>query len=81
MVSSKRRIGFCVSVCVCKYIKEIYLALVMHSNIASLPATTVVSLGPITIAGATNSDSGSVTKRENMQGILVHKSHSCSSII
>lgn len=53
----------------------------MHSNVASLPATTVMSLGPITIAGATSSDSGSVTGRENMWGNLAHKSHSCSSII
>ena len=58
----------CVCVCVCMHIKEIYLALAMHSSVVSLPATAVVSLGPITIAGVTSSDSGSVTERENMRG-------------
>jgi len=82
-VKIRLNVCVCVCVCVCMYIKEIYLALTMHSSVASLPATTVVSLGPITIAGATSSDSGSVTEGENMSGSSAHKSHlrmHCSAI-
>lgn len=54
--------GVCVCVCLSVYITEAYLALAIHSSVASLPATTVVSLGETTIVGAERSDSGSVTE-------------------
>lgn len=57
-------------------IKYIYLALAMHSSVASLlPATTVLFLGPITIAGATSSDSGSVSERKREREFTVTQQH------
>ena len=56
----------CVCVCVsglaCRRLLS-YLPLAMHSSVTSLPATTVVFLGPITIAGDTSSVSDSETER------------------
>lgn len=63
------------SVCVRAHMPQIYLALAMHSSVASLPVTTVVSLGPITIVGATTSDSGSVKERGRERDVNQTQQH------